>query len=161
MAVTGSRFEGALLAYRVSRPGRPVFDGGGAMRRAGRWSTPPRRVINCATVYALAILENVVHWNIGNLPPGMRFVRCSIPVEVSREVLEPPDLPGWDRDDYGVSQPFGNRWYDEQRSAVLIVPSVVSPFEPNALINQVHPEFAGITVTPEAPAILDRRLVRS
>ncbi len=154
-----SRFDGAFAAFRIGVSEFPVFDGGGAVRRAGRWSTPSRRVINCASVYALALLENLVHWNIGRLPPGVRYARCVIPADVSREVVSSSELIGWDGPDYRASQAFGDRWYDQRRSAVLVVPSVLSPFEPNVLINQGHNEFPRIAIGPESPVLLDHRLV--
>jgi RES domain-containing protein len=157
--VAGSASPPELVLYRIAGPGYPVFDGGGAMRQAGRWTTPPRRVINCAGSYALALLENLVHWNMLKLPPGMKHVRCALPAEVSREALDPKALPGWDRPDYSVSQPFGNGWYDAARSCALILPSVLSPYEPNILINQAHPEFARLTPEPELPTVIDRRLM--
>ncbi len=153
-----SRFGGAFAAFRIGVSEFPIFDGGGAVRQAGRWSTPSRRVINCASAYALALLENLVHWNIGKLPPGTRYARCVIPADVSREIVISSDLIGWDEPDYRASQAFGDRWYDERRSAILVVPSVLSPFEPNVLINQDHNEFPRIAIGPEGPALLDPRL---
>jgi RES domain-containing protein len=46
-------------------------------------------------------------------------------------------------------------------SAVLVVPSVLSPFEPNVLINQRHPDFGSISASEPASAVLDSRLVAS
>jgi RES domain-containing protein len=73
--------------------------------------------------------------------------------------VSPSDLIGWDEPDYRASQAFGDRWYDQRRSAVLVVPSVLSPFEPNILINQDHNEFPRIAIGPESPVLLDHRLV--
>ena len=47
----------------------------------------------------------------------------------------PDDVPHWD------SPSFGDRWYDERRTPVLVVPSVVTRVEWNVLINQEHPRF--------------------
>ena len=89
----------------------------------------------------------------------MQFVRLTIPAATSRNALEPGDLPGWDTYPYGPSRAYGDAWFDRMDSAVLVVPSVVSPFEPNVLINQKHPEFGSIMVSDPAPAVLDPRLV--
>ena len=43
---------------------------------------------------------------------------------------------------------------------MLVVPSVLSPFEPNVLINQDHPDTGRIQVSAERPVALDRRLAR-
>jgi RES domain-containing protein len=73
--------------------------------------------------------------------------------------LDPAALPGWEAYPYGSSQRFGDAWYDRGEVAVLIVPSVLSPFEPNLLINQKHPEFASVSASDPMPAIIDPRLV--
>lgn len=156
-----SRFEGDLQVFRIASAVHPVFDGGGASRWGSRWCTPGRNVIHAASAYALALLENLVHWNATALPSGMRYVVATIPAAVARTVLDPATLPGWDRDDYSISQPYGDAWYDARAVAVLVVPSVLSPYEPNVLINQIHPDGRRIEVAAERPAIIDPRLSRS
>jgi RES domain-containing protein len=69
-------------------------------------------------------------------------------------------LPAWQASQPNpISQNFGDRWYDEQRSAVLIVPSVLSPFEHNVLIHQAHAETRSIRVGESLPATMDERLL--
>jgi RES domain-containing protein len=155
-----SRFEGDLQVFRIASAAYPVFDGGGAARWGGRWCTPGRNIIHTASAYALAVLENLVHWNMAALPPGMRYVVAAIPAAVGRAVLDPAELAGWDRGDYSVSQPYGDAWYDAGDVAVLVVPSVLSPYEPNVLISQMHPDTRRIAVTEEQPATIDHRLSR-
>ena len=155
-----SRFEGELIAYRIVRKGLPPFDGAGAYRWGGRWTGPGRYVIHAAESYALAVLESLVHFNLGELPPSLIVVRLRIPDTVSREVLKPELLRGWQASQPNpVSQDFGDRWYGEQRSAVLVVPSVLSPFEHNLLINQAHPQTRSISVGEPLPATMDERLL--
>jgi RES domain-containing protein len=155
-----SRFDGRFDVFRITSATYPIFDGGGAHRFGSRWCTPGRGIIHTASAYALALLENLVHWNSARLPPDMRFVVATIPAAIARSRLEPDALPGWDRADYGISQPYGDAWYDRGETALLIVPSVLSPFEPNILVNQRHPGAAGIEISAERPAILDPRLIR-
>jgi RES domain-containing protein len=155
-----SRFDGSFQVFRIASAACPVFDGGGAQRWGSRWCTRGRRVIPTASAYSLALLENRVHWNSARLPPEMRYVVATISREVSRTALNPESLPGWDRPDHDVSRPFGDAWYDEAVAAVLVVPSVLSPFEPNVLINQDHPDALRIQVSAERPVALDGRLVR-
>lgn len=151
--------DGELIAYRLGHADYPILDGGGAFKFGSRWCSPGRHVIHAASAYALAVLENVVHWRVAALPPQMQFVRLTIPAATSRNALEPGDLPDWDAYPYGPSRAYGDAWFDRMDSAVLVVPSVVSPFEPNVLINQRHPEFGSISVSDPAPAVLDPRLV--
>jgi RES domain-containing protein len=155
-----SRFDGSFQVFRIASAAFPVFDGGRAQRWGSRWCTPGRRVIHTSSAYSLALLENLAHWNSARLPPEMRYVVATIPQEVRRAVLDPDALPEWDRPDYGISQRFGDAWYDERAAAVLVVPSVLSPFEPNVLINEEHTDIGGIQVSAERPVALDRRLAR-
>lgn len=155
------RCESDLIAYRLGHVDYPILDGGGAFKYGSRWCSPGRHIVHAATSYSLAVLENVVHWHVAALPPGMQFVRVSIPAATSRKILEPSDLPGWDAYPYGPSCPYGDAWYDRMDSAVLVVPSVLSPFEPNVLINQRHPEFGSISASDPVPAVLDLCLVAS
>jgi RES domain-containing protein len=57
-----------------------------------------------------------------------------------------------------VSKAFGERWYQEKRSAILLVPSVVARVDNNILINPAHPEFPSITTSLHQPVFWDRRL---
>ena len=76
------------------------------------------------------------------------------------EELAPEALRGWDADDKHVSQQFGDRWYDEQRSLALIVPSLAAPgLERNVLINQRHPAFAQVKATRAATLVCHPRLL--
>ena len=154
-----SRFDAGFTAYRIVRAGLPVFDGAGAFRWGGRWTSPGRYVIHAAESYALALLENLVHFNLAEIPPHLSAMPLCIPNNVTREVLSASDLPGWDAPSpYSASRRYGDRWYAEQRTAVLVVPSVLSPFECNILIHQEHPEAHRIEVGDAVPAALDERL---
>ena len=59
-----------------------------------------------------------------------------------------------------MSRPLGDAWYDKAAAALLMVPSVLSPFEPNVLINQDHPDTGRLQVSAERPVALDGRLAR-
>jgi RES domain-containing protein len=152
--------EGGLQVFQIASAAYPIFDGGGARRFGSRWCSPGRSIVHTASAYALALLENLVHWNTARLPLEMRFVVATIPAAVSRTRLLPEMLPGWDRSDYRISRPYGDAWYDRGETAVLIVPSILSPFERNVLINQAHVESRSIEPSGEQPAPFDRRLVR-
>ena len=156
-----SQFERELTAYRILREGLRPLDGAGAHRWGGRWTSPGRYVVHAAETYALAVLESLVHFNRGELPPRLVVAQLKIPAKVSREVLPLDQVPGWTAAQPNVAcRGFGDPWYDSQRSAVLVVPSVLSPFECNLLINQAHAESGAIVVVQATPAVLDDRLLQ-
>jgi RES domain-containing protein len=156
-----SRYKGPLRAFRIARAKFPLFDGAGAALAGARWNAPAQRVIYTAESYAGAVLETLVHSNLGRVPKGFAGIEIRIPAEVEIEEITASDLPGWDAGDYLVSQAFGTRWYAERRSAVLVVPSVAGGGTGrNILINQEHPQFAMLTASEPRPVKWDKRLFR-
>ena len=153
--------EVSRQVYRIVQGRYPPFDGSGAFRWGSRWISPGRQVVHAAETYALAVLENLVHWQTNSLPQGLVCVRAVIPGTVKQqhaEPIEPKTLAGLE---YAVTRAEGDRWYDDGATAVLWVPSAVSPYERNVLVNQRHPDFGRIEVLPPVRATVDSRLART
>ena len=151
-----------MIAYRIGSRPHPLLDGrGAAAGDDGRWHSRGRYVIYAAEHYATALLEKAAQLNSVRLPRTLVYIQIDIPSGTSVEVVAAQDLPGWDSDDKSVSQRFGDHWYDERRTLVLIVPSLAAPgIERNVLINQRHPEFAGVTATPPAVIVCHPQLLK-
>jgi RES domain-containing protein len=129
----------------------PVWHSGGSLRNPGRWNLEGEPVIYAAESYALAMLEKLVHWN-GIVPSNQHFVEAEVPAGTSYEAVQVAALSGWDADSSPVAKAFGSRWLREGRSAILFVPSVLSPTDRNVLINPLHPDAKGIEAGLETPA---------
>ena len=151
---------GPLRAYRIADRRHKIFDGQGASLFAGCWNSPGRRAIYASETYAGAMLEALVHANIGRLPKTQSWIEILIPKGIRIEEVHPADIPGWDAPDQRASRRYGDRWYDERRTVVLVVPSIVARPERNIAINQDHPEFKRIRGTVPRPVIWDQRLFR-
>jgi RES domain-containing protein len=138
-----------VIAYRIGSPAHPLLDGSGAATSGdARWNSQGRYVVYAAEHYATALLEKAAQLNSPKIPRSLVYVRIEVPAGASVEEVPPEDLPGWDSEHKTDSQRFGDRWYDEQRSLILFVPSLAAPgLERNVLINQHHPEFAGVTAS--------------
>jgi RES domain-containing protein len=149
-----------MLAFRIADQRHPIFDPTGAYLHGGRWNSAGKRVIYAAQTYAGALLEVLVHANLGVVPRTQAVVEIAIPEEgVPVETLRGADLEGWAADDMTVSRRFGDRWLDERRTAVLLVPSVaLQGRERNVLINPDHPDFAHIGVSAAETVVWDPRL---
>lgn len=148
-----------LEVTRIGRAIHPLFDGAGAALHGARWNRKGQFVIYGSTSYAGALLEILVHSNLGRVPKGFASIRIHIPASVLIEELRPEDFPGWDAPDGDVSSAWGSQWYEEMRSAVLLVPSVPSGgIERNVLIHQRHPDFHLITASEPIPVRWDKRL---
>jgi RES domain-containing protein len=148
-----------MRAFRIADRRFPIFDGAGARRVGGRWNSPGRAVIYASGTYSGAMLEILVHANLNRLPRPQAYIEIAIPDDVPVEHITARDVPGWQHDDQIASRTFGNRWLDEQRTAVLIVPSLVTRgIEQNLLLNPLHPDFSRIAASEPRDVIWDARL---
>ncbi len=107
--------------------------------------------------YSTTMLEKLVHAN-GIMPPRQHFITVAIPNGITYEMVTKDMLPGWHAADCGITKAFGEQWVAQQRSAILIVPSVVARMESNILINPAHRQAAAITHTLPEPIWWDARL---
>lgn len=144
-------------AYRIVSPKYPPFNGTGTHRWGSRWISPGCWVVHGAETYSLAVLENLVHWQTSVLPPNLVCVEVNIPANVKQEHLVSTDVPKLSSTDYSASRILGDDWYQRGQTAVLWVPSLVSPYESNVLFNQQHKDFRRIVVGDPKPAHLDPR----
>jgi RES domain-containing protein len=127
------------------------------MIHGARWNSPGRRVIYAAEAYAGALLEILVHAS-GSVSKSQGYIEIEIPSGLSIEEITQDDLPRWDAPSFEATRAFGDRWYDERRTPVLIVPSVVTRVERNVLINQEHPEFPLVRASQAVPVRWHARL---
>ncbi len=148
-----------MRAFRIADRRFPIFDGTGARLIGGRWNSPGRPVIYAAETYAGALLEVLVHSNLGRVPKTHASVEILIPSSIAMESLDDLKLPGWHAEDQIVSRAFGDDWLHTRRSAVLLVPSMVlRGREHNVLINPEHPDFGRIAAREPQDVQWDRRL---
>jgi RES domain-containing protein len=152
-----SRRKGALHAFRIADGRHPIFDDSGAMLHGARWNSPRRRVIYAAETYAGALLEVLVHAS-GGVPRNQVYIEIEIPASISIEEVNSHDVPGWDARSFEASRAFGDRWYGERRTAVLLVPSLVTRVERNIVVNQAHPDSVRIHFSQPMPVRWDARL---
>lgn len=157
--MTAQILDRTLTAYRIGDPQGeyPIFDARGSVRYPGRWNTRQSPVIYTSICYATAMLEKLVHGS-GRMPPGQHFIEITIPSGLSYEMVDEAGLPGWDALTPKVSTDYGHDWQRQQRSVILIVPSVVARIEKNILINPEHPEFGRIQHSLHRPVRWDARL---
>ena len=116
--------------------------------------------IYTGTSFAVCLLEILVHANRRRPPSAARCVEATVPADVSREVFDAAAHPGWDDPhDVGVGQAFGREWIASGRSALLVVPSVVTAGQDiNVVVNPAHPDAARIVAGTERAVRLDPRV---
>ena len=148
-------------AWRIVREdhGYTAFDGEGARRFGGRWNSRGTRTVYTSATLSLAALETLVHLN-----PPVAFKYVAIPIEFDEALVETfatSDLPAdWNEEPPPPSTAeIGDRWVKESRSAVLELPSVIIPAEPNYLLNLAHSDFKRIRIGKPTPFSFDPRLI--
>ncbi|MBV9288150.1 MAG: RES family NAD+ phosphorylase [Hyphomicrobiales bacterium] len=157
--MTAQILDRTLAAFRIGDPdgAYPIFDPAGSSLAPGRWNTPGSPLLYASEHYSTALLEKLVRGS-GRLPPNQHCIKITIPRGLSYEVFSPPSLPGWDSLPPAASRTFGEQWRHEQRSLILIAPSVVARLDNNVLINPAHPEFGLVEASLHQPVFWDRRL---
>jgi RES domain-containing protein len=160
--VTAQVLDRTLSCFRIGDPDGfyPIFDATGSTIAPGRWNTAFSPMIYASQHYSTALLEKLVHGS-GRLPPNQHYIEITVPRGLTYEVFSPSMLAGWDQMPASFSRAFGEAWWLERRSAVLIVPSVVARPDRNVLINPAHAEFASIEPSLHEPVFWDRRLFGS
>jgi len=148
-----------LTCYRIGDPegAFPIYDAEGARLYPGRWNTHKSPVIYASEHYSTALLEKLVHANLV-MPANQHFIEITIPNGVPYEIFQTAAHPGWDSRNETICKSFGQEWYEEKRSALLVVPSIPARPERNFLINPGHPDAGGITHTLPEPVWWDERL---
>jgi RES domain-containing protein len=153
------RTDRVLTCYRIGDPDGqlPIYDAEGARLYPGRWNTLTSPVIYTSEHYSTAMLEKLVHGNLV-MPANQYFIKITIPSGVSYEVFQTAAHPGWDSRNEAVCKAFGQRWYEERRSAILFVPSIPARIERNILINPLHADARSVTHELAEPVWWDDRL---
>lgn len=148
-----------MRAFRIADKHFSIFDGTGARLTGGRWNSPGRPLIYAAETFSGALLEALVHANLGRLPRTQAMIEITIPDAIAIESLTGEKLPGWDAEDQIASRAFGDQWLAGKRSAVLLVPGAVTGGrERNVLINPEHADFDQITASKPQDVQWDKRL---
>ena len=151
--------------YRILRRtyARSPFDGEGAYRYGGRWSSPGIRLSYASEHHSLAMLEYFVHLDKDDLPADLVLATAEIPDDLNRERLEVSDLPANWREAAPPTElaRFGDEFAQNGEHCLLLVPSVLAPSENNCLINPAHPDYKRIVVRELEPLSYDSRMFRA
>ena len=148
--------------YRVLRKkyAHAPFDGEGAYRYGGRWSSAGIRLAYASEHQSLAMLEYFVHIDKEDPPPDLVLAVADIPEDLSRQRIDIEQLPANWRDPATPPQlaRFGDEFAQRREHCLLLVPSAIAPSESNCLINPEHPEFKRISMLDVEPLRYDPRM---
>ena len=157
--MTVQKTDRVLTCYRIGDPNGayPIYDCEGARLFPGRWNTETSPIIYTSEHYSTAMLEKLVQAN-SIMPSNQHYIRITIPNGMSYEIFQTARYPGWDAKNESICKAFGQAWYEQQRTAILLVPSIPARLERNILINPVHSDAGAITHELPEPVWWDDRL---
>jgi RES domain-containing protein len=153
-----------VVGWRNCKHGRAkaAFGGEGAYRYPGRWNHKGIAMVYCASSLSLATLEYLVHLDPDEWPDDLVSIRFEVPADVAQaaKVVDASTLPMDWRATPGPAalKSIGSDWAKTGRSAVLVVPSAVTPSETNLLLNPRHVDTQRLVVHPPEPVAFDPRL---
>ncbi len=147
-----------ITSYRLvkKKHAHRALDGEGARLYGGRWNSQGVSVVYTSDSLALCCLEIFVNLPSYDLLKDFVYIKLSFDEKFVQDV----DLhDGWnDRPVSKVSQRIGDRWIQEQGSAVLRLPNVIIPEGNNYLINFNHPDSNQIKIEEPISLVFDSRL---
>jgi RES domain-containing protein len=137
-----------------------IFSGEGARLYGGRWNKMGHRVVYTASGVSLATLELIVTTPRVQLLSSFVISSCTFPEVLVEEVDETALPSNWrDYPPPPEVRQLGMEWLLSGTSAVLSVPSAVTPQERNYLLNPEHEHFGSVDVGATRPFQLDLRLI--
>jgi RES domain-containing protein len=153
-----------MRVFRVLRAAfaRAPFDGEGAYRYGGRWSSPGTRVAYASEHQSLAMLEYFVHLDPEDAPDDLILATADVPDKITRARLEHKSLPANWRT---IPAPpalakIGDDFIRKAEACLLLVPSALATHENNCLLNPHHPEFKHIALNVVEPLRYDPRMFK-
>ncbi len=136
------------------------LSGEGARRVGGRWNYRGVPLIYLAESIALATLEVLVHLQDTETLSKYAVVEIRFDSVLVQEVRSENLPEDWNIFSHPAStKAIGQQWIDAQSSALLKVPSSVSPREANYLLNPEHPDLGGVEVVAVLEHAFDPRLL--
>jgi len=149
-------------AWRIVRASRAntAFTGEGPWRYGGRWNSPGVHVVYVSEHQSTAAFEVFANRVPFILDEKYKAFHLQWPDSLT-ETFQVKKLPVTWR----ISPPpqetqvIGDRWIKEGRSAVLALPSAISPADTNFLLNPEHPAFKRIRINLPIDYEFDPRLL--
>lgn len=150
-----------MIVYRIDRAKRKndLLSGIGAEKIGGRWNEIGTRAIYTSQHISLSYLEVVMHLDITeDLPSDRILVHIEIPDDVTIYKLK--KLPkNWNTFPYNSkTQEIFTKFVEENKFAVLKVPSAIVRDEFNYILNPRHLDFHKIKVVKIQKFTFDSRL---
>lgn len=152
-----------MIFYRLvtRRYASDAWTGSGANQYGGRWNHKGTPAVYVSTSISLAALEILVHVKNEAMLSQYQLFTLTI-ADDDVEYLDKKWLPAdWQENPAPVStMDLGTGWLQANSALALVLPSCIIPYENNAILNPLHPEFKRALASVEHfPFDFDSRLV--
>jgi RES domain-containing protein len=149
-------------AWRIVRASREktAFTGEGPWRYGGRWNSQGVRVVYVSEHQSTAAFEVFANRVPFILEETYKAFHLEWPDHLT-EIFPLRKLPtNWRVHPPPIeTKQIGDSWAKQRRSAVLALPSAISPADTNFLLNPEHRDFKRIRIAPPADYEFDSRLL--
>lgn len=148
-----------MFLWRISN--HRTLDGRGGLETSARWHTQGRPIVYLAESVAGALLEVLVHLELGpvRLPKSYRLLKVEVPDDLPIEALSASDLGETWINDETTTRTVGDQWLASKRAALLRVPSAIAPETLNVLLNSSHEEARRLRIVSHREYPWDLRLI--
>ena len=113
-------------------------------------------MVYASLAYEGALLEQLAHTPVGDLPSAQVASRIVIPEDCTVPAVGKAEHPDWRAG--ARSQRIGAEWAESGQSVALRVPSFIAqPWGWNVILNPLHPDFARVSVAEAVDVVWDAR----
>ena len=129
------------------------------MIASARWHTAGRPVVYLAENPSSALLENLVHLELEeeDRPASYQMLKIAVEPGVIAEAVQGELRAGWKTEE-AATRAIGDAWLERGETALLRVPSVLTPETWNWVLNPRHPDAARLRVVHIESPLYDSRL---
>lgn len=135
----------------------PGLSGDGTKQHGGRWNSPGRPAVYCASSLSLAALEVLVNLRRDQRRKGRTPAQSAVEYDLPDALCKLSGFPGTMPEE--KTRPLGDDWLESLDCLALSVPSSVVPLEANVVLNPRHPDLHYVTVLRIEPFDFDPRLL--
>ncbi len=135
----------------------PGLSGEGTKQHGGRWNSPGRPAVYCASSLALAALEVLVNLPRDQRRKGHTPAQSAVEYELPDEMCKLSGFPGTMPEE--KTRPLGDAWLESLECVALSVPSNVVPLEANVVLNPRHSDMDRVAILRIEPFSFDPRLL--
>jgi RES domain-containing protein len=149
-----------MLLWRISNYADLL--GIGAMQASARWHTAGRPVVYLAENPSSALLEVLVHLETDedHRPDRYRLLKIEVADSLEYKTVELSSLSKDWKGDELETQGRGDDWLERGKTALLRVPSAITPETWNWVLNSRHPQASQVRIVRVKTHLYDTRLFR-